>query len=84
MTYYNPSLSSQVNGNLLMDSTRPSLTPPIIFPEPALSDVMGGVLCYPCDQQIHYQRVVSKPGFAPKDTKCTQHTSESECTCSRD
>ncbi len=51
-----------------------SPTQSVISPQPFHPVSFRGVLCYPCDQQLHFQHVLSKPGTLPKDGKNLQPT----------
>ena len=63
-----------MTGNLLTDTDTVSL-PLSLSPQPVLSHTVDGVLCYPCEQQLQYQRVLSKPGVSTKEARKEGHSS---------
>ena len=81
-----------MTGNLLTDTDTVSL-PLSLSPQPVLSHTVDGVLCYPCEQQLQYQRVLSKPGVSTKEARKEGHSSGMElynnyickftCTCTQ-
>ena len=55
------SLSLQVTQNLLQDGE--GNVSPVLSPQPpSVSQNSSPVACYPCDHQLQYQRIMSKPG----------------------
>lgn len=60
----------QVNSNLLVASDR-------LSPSSLLTSSIEGVMCFPCDQLLQYQRVTSKLGGTSEDVKKGTHV-ESE------